>query len=285
MKKLLMITAAVALFGLPAAVSAQKGYVVFNDGKKQDFETLSVDKKDADSFRWRQGHAGGKFSKNDVKYYKIEKPKEIADADAKFAAKDYAEAAKGYVSALQTKLVYNGEDTGLTYMNVGWEIYCTYQTAQAFKLSGNIEQALKLFAQLDSATAVIPEDNTYIQSAQLQLGETYLAGGKLQEADAIAKKLITREDPGSAFTGYLLRGQVLKAEAQALTGAAKKDKLKDAALSFFGASLLFEKSANRPQALYESWLILTELNDAHASVFKDLLMKNYPNSEYTKKLK
>ena len=58
-----------------------------------------------------------------------------------------------------------------------------------------------------------------------------------------------------------------------------------AAMAYFGAALLFEKSGDRPQALFRAWEVLRDLKDARCEEFAKILREKYPDNAYTKQLK
>lgn len=278
-----MVLTAVAICALPAALKAQKGVVYRNDGKTTEFDSIQA--LSPDRYGCRKGQNILPIHKKDILHILIKKPQVIIEADKIFAKGDFADAAKKYADALEAK---NDVSKGaITFKELGWDIYCRYKRAESLQKIGQLDEALKIFAELSAVKGEIvnPEDAKLVFSAQLQVGETYIAKKDFVNAENIAKALAKKTDPKAVFCSYLLRGKALKAQAADKNGTEKEALNKKAALSFFGAALLFEKDDQRPEALYLAWEMLTELKDVRAESFAKILREKYPNNDYTKKLK
>lgn len=283
MKKFLMILAAAAFCALPAAVQAQKGIVYRNDGKTVEFD--SIQELSPERYGCKVGRNTLPIAKKDVQRILVEKPQVIADADKMLADGKFAEAAEKYKAALDAK---NNVDKGaIAFKDLGWNIYCLYKRAESLKKAGSLDDALKLFTEISGMkdSVLNPDDGKFVFSSQLEIGETFLAKKDYVNTEKIAKELARNPDPKAGFCGYLLRGKNLKAQAAEKSGVEQETLIKKAALSFFGASLLFEKDEQRPEALYLAWEMLTALKDVRAEAFAKILKEKYPDNTYTKKLK
>lgn len=278
-----MILTAVAACAVPAVLKAQKGTVHRTDGKTMEFESIHA--INDDRYGCKTGQNILPVSKKDIKYIETEKPQVIADADKAFAEEKFAEAAKLYADALEAK--NNVPKGAISFKELGWSIYCRYKQAESLQKTGQLDDALKIFVALNSEKANVanPADMQYVFNAQLQIGETWLAKKDYAQTARIAKELSVNQDPKAGFCGYLLHGKIYRAQAAEKSGEEKNTLLKKAALAFFGAALLFEKEDQRPEALYLSWEMLTELKDVRAESFKKILEEKYPDNPYTKKLK
>lgn len=278
-----MILTAVAVCALPAALKAQKGIVYRSDGKTVEFD--SIQELSPERYGCKVGKNTLPIAKKDVQRILIEKPQVIIDADKAFAEGKFAEAAQQYAAAQEAK---NDVPKGaIAFKDLGWNIYCLYKRAESLQKAGKLDEALKIFTDLSVLKEGLanPDDAKFVFTSQLQVGETYLAKKDYVNTEKIAKELAKNPDPKAGFCGYLLRGKSLKSQAADKTGTEQEALIKKAALSFFGASLLFEKDDQRPEALYLAWEMLTALKDVRAESFAKILKEKYPNNTFTKMLK
>ncbi len=268
MKKLLIFAVA-AVFAVPAGLSAQKAFYV-KDGKKTTVKSIEV-KKDT---YWVTKDDGGTVPlKGDIDYVWIQKPAEVTAADGQFAAGSFDAAAQAYA------------DAAVKYQKLGWEIYCLTQQVEALKKAGKTQDAISMLEILQGKSSANPDDKTLLAKAGLELGQIYLDAKQYDKAMAYVTARTSSEDENAACAAYLLRGDIYVRQAQEKSGQAQKTELKNAAMAYFAAALLFEKSGTRPMALYRSYEILKQLNDARAEEFAKILREKYPDNEYTKKLK
>lgn len=271
MKKLLILAVA-AMMTLPAAVSAQKAFFLKNDGTKLEVDLITVTEKG--DFMFKRGAAQEPMKKGQVKFAWIPKPDDVAAADAMLQGGKAAEAVAAYDAAEKK------------YAVLGWKTYCAVRKAESLKKAGKTNDAIALLEEMQGATDPNPANAVYLAEAQRMLGQSYLDIKDWNKAENFVRTMTDVADPNEACAAYLLRGDILKLKADAETVEAKKKEiLQKAALAYFEAALLFEKAGDRPQALFKAWSIMKELNDARAQKFADILIKKYPNNEYTKQLK
>ena len=279
MKKLLMLTAA-ALLALPVMVSAQQkksssadqAYIVQKDGKEVFAKEITVDGEGDYKFKSSDG-TGGTVKRAKASYAWIPMPKEVEDADAKLAS-DPGAAVALYDAAAQQ------------YKRLGWEAYCLVKKAEAMKKSGkDPREIIKFLVEFDRYDIVNPKDEVYVSQGRRLLGQIYLENKMWKEALAYINRMTEVEDDNEACSAYILRGDILRADAEMKTGNAKKEGLEKAVMAYFTAALLFDKTGDQPLALFRSWETMKMLNDARAEKFSDMLKKKYPDNEYTKQLK
>jgi len=276
MKKLLMIAAA-ALMALPVSLSAQKkttdqAMIVQKDGKTIYAKEITVENDGDYKYKASDG-TGGMVKKAKARFAWIPMPAEVAAADAKLAS-DPAAAIALYEAAAQQ------------YKRLGWEAYCLSKKAQAMKNSKkDIKEIIAFLKEFDKYDAANPKDEVYVSQGRRLLGQIYLENKMWKDAMGYIDRMTDVEDDNEACSAYILRGDILRAQAEAKNGTEKKEALEKAVMAYFTAALLFDKTGDQPLALYRSWEVMTELNDARAEKFSDMLKKKYPDNEYTKRLK
>ncbi len=268
MKKLLIFAVA-AMLAAPAGLSAQKAYYV-KDGKKVTADEIELK---GDNYLVKIGAAQRPVKSADVSYVWIPKPEDVAAADAKAAGGAYDDAAAAYAAAAEK------------YKKLGWEVYCLTGQAEALKKAGKTQDAIALLERLQMKQAPNPDDQALLAKASLSLGQIYLAAKQYDKAIAFVTARTSSADANAASAAYLLRGDIFTRKAMEKSGQEQKKELKDAAMAYFAAALLFEKTGTRPLALFRSYETLKKLNDARAEEFAKILREKYPNNEYTKQLK
>ena len=269
MKKLLIFAVA-AILAAPAGLYAQKAFYV-QDGTKKEVDSVTVDEKG--NYQVKIGAAVRPLKKADISYVWIPKPAEIASADALLKDGKGADAAAQYAAAA-TK-----------YAALGWEIYSLAKQAEALKAAGKLPEATAVLEKLQAYKAVNPADAPILASASLALGQIYLEQKNYKKAMQFVTAKTSLDDDAAACAAYLLRGDIYKAMAMEKPAAEQKAALKEAAMAYFGAALLFEKSGDRPQALFRAWEGLRDLKDARCEEFAKILREKYPDNAYTKQLK
>ncbi len=268
MKKLLIFAVA-ALLAAPAGLSAQKAFYV-KDGKKTQVDAIEVK---GENYLMKMGAATRPVKMDDVSYVWTPKPAEVAAADEKAAAGSFEDAAAAYAAAAKQ------------YQKLGWEVYCLTQQAEALKKAGKTQDAIKLLESLQMKRSNSPEDQTMLANASIALGQIYLAAKQYDKAMSFVVAKTSSSDDNAASSAYLLRGDIYAQKAAEMTGQDQKKELKNAAMAYFAAALLFENTGNRPLALFRSYETLKKLNDARAEEFARILREKYPNNAYTKQLK
>lgn len=276
MKKLLFLTIA-SLLSLTAALDAQYAYFVKKGGndKPMECEELGISKRDAKQLAYvRKGSKGElQIPINQVKYAWIPKPEAVSAADTALEKGEYDQAATQYQAAAAEFKLF------------GWDPYCRFQAAIALSKAQKYDQAIAILNAMRKETFVNPDDTKYNKEASLRLGQVYLDAKKYSAALLFAQEQCRDKDDDLACAAHLLSARIYRMQADEEQDANKKKAiLEHAAYAYFGAALLFKKSASRPEALYNSWQIMRELKDARAEEFAKILRADYPDNEYTKKL-
>lgn len=278
MKNFLPLTLAVALALLPATLPAQKRqqkpFYLRNNGKIVHVESIHMDNKGNYRYKMPGNPAEQLARKEDVVFVWIPKPAEIKVADDFFKKKKYQEAAKAF------------ENTDRKYGKLGWHVYCLSKQGAALKNAKKYQEAVQTLEAIQSHKITCPdyEEPAYLAASKL-LGETYIEAKEFDKAIAFIEKMTRFENDSTACAAFILRGDVYKTRALAIRGKNFRPDMEKAAIAYFQAALLFRKAPARPEALYKSWEAMTELKDARAQEFAQILRKEYPENEYTKKLK
>lgn len=273
MKKLLFLTIA-ALAALPMSLSAENPYI-FKSGDKKPTEYKKVEVKDSKTYNVTYLKGGrGIVPMDAVDYVWIPKPESVAAADTLAQAGDYQKAADTYLAAESE------------YKLLGWSPYCRFEAAKALVAAKQFDAAIKILAPMRKEEFKNPNDKKYTVDAYLLLGKAYMDAEKYTVALDFAKELSKQKEDILASAGYLFRGKIYRMQANAEKDEdAKTELLTKAAYAYFGAALLFKDAQTRPEALFASYEILKELKDARGGEFAKILKEEYPDNEYTKRLK
>ena len=90
----------------------------------------------------------------------------------------------------------------------------------------------------------------------------------------LLNEMSSGSDDSNAAFAFLQKGNILR----------KKGSLKEASLMYLQAVLLFDRTPERPEALYSLASVLKELKDPNAEKFAGILKKEYPESPYVRLL-
>lgn len=199
--------------------------------------------------------------KGRYQYAWIPKPALITEADAKFKAQAWKDAAAGYRRA------------AAEYQFLGWEAYCIRMEAQALAFSGEKNVALMKLRQLRKTPFRNPDTAADLAMADDLMAELLINAKKYNEAQIILAKQVQSDNPDLVFSAFFKLAVI-----QQQTG-----KTKDAAMTFYQTALMFPNNTRRAEALYNAWSLLAELRDPVAPKIADMLNREYPDSQYARK--
>lgn len=263
MKKIMKYAATIALtLGTAALYAAENCIIVETSGREIKVSAITETNGDL-TYTTGASAIKSKVMKGKYKYAWIPKPKEITDADAKLAKGDYKDAADGYQKAFATNKL------------LGWDVYCTWKEAEALSKQDKTADAVKKLETLKDYKLVNPTLEPDLLNAYKLLSTLYISQDKYDLATPYIDKLMKSPDESLASSAFIRKGDIL----------ARKNNKKEAALAYFQAALLFPKSSDRPEALFKSSQMLTDLKDSRSAKFADILKAEYPGNEYTKQLK
>ena len=260
MKTLLLLL----ILGTAGALSAaEECRIVTSDGKTIKTSAITARANGDLEYVSPESNLKIRISKGRFRYAWIPKPSGITEADAKYTAGDYKNAAELYLKAY------------LNYRLLGWDLYCLRMEAKALDKIGLRNEALKKLEELRNTRIQNPEQETDYLRAMNDLAELYLLQDNSKEAEKLLDKVIRSKNDELSSGAFLKKGDLLR----------KNGDEKEALIHYFQVVMLFPKSSRRPEAIFKTWQLLTAMKDTRAQKFADQLRKEYPNDPYAGKLK
>ncbi len=199
-----------------------------------------------------------------VDFASIPMPKDIIKADKLLAGKKYSEAAETF------KLL------SLKYRYLGWFMYCSSERVKALReIKGSDYIDVLKAMSTQEVEGPQSEINSWLEMC-LALAEYYSTDkDKQKKTDELIDKVINGSDGSLAARAFNLRGDML----------VKADLERKALLMYMRPLVIFSHSVkNREYSYYRVIGILRNMHDKRAEKFYKDLKKEYPESEYLKKL-
>ena len=274
MKKILVLAALAVLSAAPLAAQSKNQNIplmMTTDGELKALSSLELYDSGDYKYAERGKDAKLRMPKSRVKWAWAPKTDDVDAADKLFKEKKYPEAAQAYAEAAKK----SGP--------LGWRPYCIYLQARALKEAGKPDDAFQVLKTLENYPNACEKNELPLALAYSMLVDFYIDAKNFKDAEQVAAKLLYAQNSEAAVRTMLTLGDLYSAEAAASPADAKQ-KLRDAAMSYFQACLLFPRSKNAPEAAYKSWETLTKLKDGRAQTFAEMLKQDYADSEYAKKL-
>ncbi len=273
MKKILVFAAMALLSAAPLAAQSRNQnapLMMTTDGELKVLSSLEL--YDSGDYKYAERGKDTKLRmpKARVKWAWAPKTDDVEAADKLYKEKKYAEAAKAYADAARK----SGP--------LGWRPYCVYLQARSLKEAGQQAEAIKALKTLENYPNPCEKNEVALAHAYSMLIDHYIASKDFKSAEQVGTKLLYAHNSEAAVQTMIKLGDLYSAEAAATQST---QKLRDAAMSYFQACLLFPRSKSAPEAAYKSWEAMTKLKDGRAQTFADMLRSDYPDSEYAKKLK
>ena len=195
-------------------------------------------------------------------YARVPKPAAITAADKALKSGNFVKAEKMYQ-------IEFGK-----YKNLGWGIYCMTGRARALDKLGKTKEALTLVERIMGDVSPDPNLKIDLTAARLLYLDLLIKVKKYKEASVQAEALLSSEDGDVVFTAFERKGDI----------ALLQNDKKKAVREYLQACYLITKHKRIPAVLYKATILLRELDDKRWMQFADMLKKQYPNSEYAKKL-
>lgn len=250
-------------FALAAAPAVQESIIHTMDDK--DMKVLTAVALPDGSIEYTLPGSGKqkvKIPRGRYLYAWIPKPKEVSEADVLFEA-NLPEKAIGAYRAAYAK-----------YSLLGWDVYCIYRESEALSMLGQKTEALAKLDQLKDYKTSNPRLLPHIALAKRLNAKLCIELGKFDQALQILKEMTSGTDDSAAAFGFMKKGDILKAQ----------NKNKEASLMYLQTVLLFRHAPERPEALAKLYTVLQEMKDPNAAKFGEMLKREYPDSDFTKKL-
>ena len=137
-----------------------------------------------------------------------------------------------------------------------------------------LKDSMALLEQLSKSESLNPEVQKHITAAKKLYLDVRIQAGELDAAEKMADQMLREKDSRSGFFAFCKKGEI----------AALRKEQKKAVRYYLQAAYLFPEDAERPLAFYHAAVILKELKDPRWKNFAEILKRNYPESQYTKKL-
>lgn len=250
-------------FVLAAAPAAQESIIHTMDDK--DMKVLTAAALPDGSIEYTlpgDGKQKIKIPRGRYLYAWIPKPKEISEADVLLDANLPEKAMETYRAAYAK------------YNLLGWDVYCIYRESEALSMLGQKAEALAKLEQLKDYKSSNPRLLPQLALAKRLNAKLCIELGKYDQALQILKEMTSGTDDSAAAFGFMSKGDILK----------KQNKGKEAALMYLQTVLLFRHAPERPEALAKLYEVLQEMKDPNAAKFGEMLKREYPDSDFTKKL-
>ena len=195
-------------------------------------------------------------------YAWIPMPAELSRADEFLKNGSFAQAAAAYKSAYDKDKL------------LGWDLYCIAGEAEALAGLGEKEEAVKRLDPLKNYKLQNLRLVPHLNRVRRLNARLSIELGKYEDAMPLLNEMSSGSDDSNAAFAFLQKGNILR----------KKGSLKEASLMYLQAVLLFDRTPERPEALYSLASVLKELKDPNAEKFAGILKKEYPESPYVRLL-
>ena len=195
-------------------------------------------------------------------YARVPKPAPITAADKVLKSGNFVKAEKLY------QIEYNN------YKNLGWGIYCMIGRARALNKLGRSKEALILIERIMGSTSPDPNLKNDLSAARLLYVDLLIKEKKYKAAAVQAEALLASKDNDIVFSAFERKGNI----------ALLQNDKKKAVREYLQACFLVTDHPRIPELLYRVTILLKGMKDKRWMQFSDILKKQYPNSEYAKKL-
>ena len=249
-------------FALAAAPAAQESIIHTMDDKDMKVLTAAALPDGAIEYTIPGSKLKVKIPRGRYLYAWIPKPKEVSEADVLLDANLPEKAIAAYRAAYAK------------YSLLGWDVYCIYRESEALSMLGQKVEALAKLDQLKDYKTSNPRLLPHIALAKRLDAKLCIELGKYDQALQILKEMTSGTDDSAAAFGFMKKGDILK----------QQNKSKEASLMYLQTVLLFRHAPERPEALAKLYTVLQEMKDPNAAKFGEMLKREYPDSDFTKKL-
>ena len=241
-------------------LAASDSRIVTSDGRTIPASQVKLRSNGDLEYLSEDGKIKNRIAKGHYRYARIPKPASVTEADLKYKEQQWKSAAALYHKA------------AAEYRLLGWQTYCLRMEAECLVRSGEKKQAAVLLRELHAGTEPDPGLLREKALADNLLAELLIDNKEYAEAGKILEKQQRLDDPDLVFAAHFKAAVILQAQG----------KRAEAARRFYQTALLFPKNPRRPEALYCTWNLLTELKDPNASKVADLLKRDYPDNPFAR---
>lgn len=243
-----------------AGVNAQQFVKLTGEKQVLKVENLVANADDSISYtldgnRW----TAPKYSYD---YARVPKPAEISAADKVLKKGNFVKAEKMYQ-------IEFGK-----YKNLGWGIYCITGRAKALDKLGRVKEALIQIERIMGDVSPDPNLKKDLTAARLLYVDLLIKSKKYKAAAIQAEALLASDDNNVVFTAFERKGDI----------ALLQNDKKKAVREYLQACFLVTDHPRIPELLYRVTILLKEMKDNRWKQFAAILKKQYPNSQYAKKI-
>lgn len=257
MMKLILTVMVLIVF---AGVNAQQ--IVKLTGKKQVLNVKDLTANADSSISYTLNGKRWTAPEFSYDYARVPKPAAISAADKFLKNGNFVKAEKMY------QIEYRN------YKNLGWGIYCLIGRARALDKLGKLNEALKELELIMSDTSPDPNLKNDITVAKLFYVDLLIKAKKYKSAAIQAESLLASGDNNIVFFSFERKGDI----------ALLQNDKKKAVRNYLQACYLVLEHKRRPELLYKVTILLKEMKDNRWKQFAAILKKQYPNSQYAKKI-
>jgi tetratricopeptide (TPR) repeat protein len=247
---------------LPAM--AQKAVLMRANGKQLTADTITAD--NAGNLTYVDGPVKQVLRRNEYRWARIPKPKEIAAVEQLIRGNKFPEAA-AQARTLYDQFKFLGYDVNLIYL----ETMCLARIGKDAEAIPRLE----ILNDVKVADLDPQKVSQYFECRKL-LADLYIKGKQFDNASKILTGLLASPDDNLAAFALNAQGDILYSQ----------NKKRDAVLMFLRTALVFPKeNKERPKALLRVANILKEMSDNRSTTFAEILQKDYPGSSFIQELK
>ena len=247
---------------VPFLIMAAGGSVMLKDNSPLEAREISAD-KDGNLYCF-DGKQQLIVPKSFYSYVRIPKPEEIKQAEDSLNNGKYAEAEKIF------------RDAAVKYEYLGWKAFCAFGLAKALAMQEHREMAIVEIEKIVKDHIADPDFTQwqYMEAFRLLAG-IYLQTNLDEKAAAILEEMIDAEKSEYIVFAYNLLGDI----------ALKQGRADAAELNYLQAVIYGDKSIPaRAEPVFKLGEMLKKRNDATYKLYYEILKKDYPESDWFKKV-